>query len=250
MEIVPTDSGLFRSSVEALKEFLPQIQLRIAPDGIRVNGMDVSHVGFIDYFLSKADCDVLKVPSPIVIGLNTTVFAKTLSSVSSGDRITIGMKQDKLLVSYKNERMSKKAVYEISTLDISEEALNLPELTYPATVSAKTADVAAMIKEVGHFGDVILFKLDEHGFHVSAEGDGGNVMQTLENTDDRDMELEEDSMEARYGTKYLTAIMKGGSPLSNSIKLEFDATKPLRTSFHFGKESRFISYLAPKIMDD
>ena len=84
MEIVPTDSALFRSSVEALKEFLPQIQLRIASDGIRVNGMDVSHVGFVDYFLSKADCYVLKVPTPVVIGLNTTVFAKTLSSVSSG----------------------------------------------------------------------------------------------------------------------------------------------------------------------
>ena len=250
MEIVPTDSSVFRSSMEALKEFLPQIQMRISADGILINGMDVSHVGFVEYYLSKSDCAVLKVKNPVVIGLNTTLLAKTLSSVGAGDRVTLGLKDDKFIISYKNEKLGKSSVYEISTLDISDEALNLPDLTYGATISCKTVDICSMIKEVGHFGDVLTLQLDEQGFHVSADGDGGKALQTLENTEDREMNLTEDSMIVSFGMKYLTSIMKSGAPISTNTKLEFDGTQPLRASFLFGKESRYVAYLAPKIMED
>ena len=250
MEIVPNDSALFRSSMEALKEFLPQVQMRIGPDGVRVNGMDVSHVGFIDYFLSKADCAVLTVPTPCVIGVNSVLLSKTLSSVGAGDRVTLSVKEDKLVISYKNEKLMKKASYEISTLDISEDIVRLPELVYEASVSSKTSDIQAIIKEVGGFGDTLKLRLDEDGFHVMAEGDGGAARQTLENTDDRDMTLGADFIEASFGTKYLTTIMKSGGPLSNSTRLEFDGSQPLRASFLFGKESRFMAFLAPKIMDE
>lgn len=250
MEIVPNDSSLFRSAIEALKEFLPQIQMRVSNDGVYINGMDVSHVGFVDYHLSKLDCAVLKVPTPVVVGVNTTLLAKTLSSVSSGDRITLGLKQDKLIVSYKNEKLGKSSVYEIATIDITEDALDLPDLTYGATISCKTGDLVTMIKEVGHFGDVLTLQLDENGFQVSADGDGGKALQTLENTDDREMTLTEDTMVVSFGTKYLTTIMKGGAPISNATKLEFDGAQPLRATFLFGKESRFVAYLAPKIVED
>lgn len=249
MEIIPNDSSLFRSAIDGLKEFLPQIQLRVSNAGIHINGMDVSHVGFVEYYLAKEDCAVLKVPTSTVIGVNTALLAKTLSSVSAGDRVTLGVKEDKLVVSYKNEKMSKKAVYEISTLDITEDSLNLPDLTYSATITCKTADVHSMLKEVSHFGDSVKLKLDEDGFHMSADGDGGNVHQSLENTDDREMILDNDTVEAEFGTKYLLTILKSGSPLSSVIKLEFDATQPLRASFLFGKSSRFVSYLAPKMQD-
>jgi proliferating cell nuclear antigen PCNA len=249
MEIVPNDSSLFKASVEALKEFLPQVQLRISDEGVRINGMDVSHVGFVDFFLSKEDCAVLKVPTTCVIGVNSALLSKTLNSVGSGDRVTLGLKQDKLVVSYKNEKIGKRASYEIATLDISEDILHLPELTYDAAVSAKTSDVLGIIKEVGCFGDTMKLRLDEDGFQVSAEGDGGLANQSLENTDDRDMTLGQDFMEASFGTKYLTTIMKSGAPLSSTTKLEFDGTSPLRASFLFGKESRFMAYLAPKMVD-
>ena len=249
MEIVPSDSLLFRSSMEALKEFLPQMQLRVTAEGIRINGMDVSHVGFVDYFLSAEDCLVLNVPSPVVVGVNSVVLSKTLGSVGSGDRVTLGVKDDSVVVSYKNEKMGKKASYRISTLDITEDALNLPELTYDATIVAKTTDVLGIVKEVGGFGDALTLRLDEDGFHVSCDGDSGKASQSLENTEDRDMILGKDCMEASFGTKYLMTIMKSGAPISSTTKLEFDNANPLRASFAFGKASRFMAYLAPKIMD-
>jgi proliferating cell nuclear antigen PCNA len=252
MEITPNDSSLFRASIEALKEFLPQAQLQVTSEGVRMSGMDASHVGFVDYLLAKADCETLTSTKSYSIGINMSILARTLSAVGHGDRVTLslGKSKDKLIVSYTNEKISKKAVYEVAMLDITEDAMDLPELTYAANVRAKTMDISSAIKEVSHFGDCITLRLDEEGFHMSTSGDAGKARQTLENTEDRDMELTEDFVEAAFGTKYLSTIMKAGSPLSSVTQLEFDASQPLRASFKFGNGSHFIAYLAPKITDE
>jgi proliferating cell nuclear antigen len=249
MEITPNDSSLFRASVEALKEFLPQAQLRVSNEGVRINGMDVSHVGFVDFLLAASDC-TLKVSKPCTIGINMNILARTLNAVGAGDRVTLSLGKDKLIVTYTNEKISKKAVYELSLLEISEDSVDLPELTYGANICAKTSDISSIIKEVAHFGEAVALRLDEEGFHMSVNGDAGKVRQTLENTDDREMELSEDYVEALFGTKYLSTIMKAGAPLSASTRIEFDSAQPLRASFQFGSNSRFIAYLAPKVSED
>lgn len=252
MEITPADSTAFRNAIEALKEFLPQARLHINSAGLKINGMDVSHVGFVDYLLSAEDCTEIKVPSPTVIGINMAVLARTLNSVGSGDKLTLNLSkaQDRLVISIASDRMSKKAVYDVPLMDINEADLDLPDLTYPADVKVKTADVASVIKEVSHFGDAVTLQLDEEGFHISTEGDAGKVRQTLENTDDRDMALTEDSVAATFGTRYVTTIMKAGAPLSSTMQLEFDSEQPLRASFRFGKTSHFVAYLAPRLSSD
>jgi hypothetical protein len=75
MEIVPTDSLLFRSAIEGLKDFLPEGTLRITSKGLSICGMDRSHVGFVDYLLAKVDCKILKVPVPQTIGMNMLSLA-------------------------------------------------------------------------------------------------------------------------------------------------------------------------------
>lgn len=251
MEIVPADSGLFRASIEALKDFLPTAQLRLSAEGIRIDGMDVSHVGFVDYFLAAADCTVLKIPGPTSFGINMTTLARVLANVGNGDKVTLGTNKlrDKLVVSYMNARASKKAVYEVPILDIDMDAMELPDLVYSADVRAKTSDICVAVKEVANFGDAIKLRLDEEGFHISASGDIGSVSQTLENTDDREMELTSDAAEALFAAKYLVGIMKGGGALSTATQLEFDAAQPLRATFRFGGASHFIAYLAPKVTE-
>lgn len=252
MELVPSDSSLFRNAIEALKDFLPQAQLHISSEGLTVNGMDQSHVGFVDYKLAAADCDTIVVTSPITIGINMSNLARTLSAVGNGDRVTLGVNknQDKMLVSYTNDKVGKKVSFEVPLIDINDDSLVIEDVQYAGTVVLKTADIAGVIREVTHFGDIMTLRLDPDGFHISATGDVGSVKQTLELTDDRMMELTEDSVEASFGTKYMSGIMKGGSSLSATTRLEFDGSQPMRATFQFGTASHFVSYLAPKLMED
>lgn len=146
--------------------------------------------------------------------------------------------------------MSKKAVYDVPTLDIDGDAAELPAMNYAANVTLKTADILAVVKEIAHFGDTLGVVLNEDGLHLSTVGDSGAVKQTLENTEDREMELTGDSVEARFGMKYVGMIIKGGSALSPVTQLEFDPANPLRATFRFGAGSHFIAYLAPKVAED
>jgi proliferating cell nuclear antigen PCNA len=250
MEFVPKDVSLFRSSVEALKEFLPIASLRCSADGIHISGMDASHVGFVDYMLSAADCSKAVVGRPLIISVSMAVLARVLSPVGAGDSVTLIYKADKFIVECYNVKMSKKAVYEVPTLDVDGDAAELPAMTYAANVTLKTADISAVVKEIAHFGDTLGVVLNEDGLHLSTVGDSGAVKQTLENTEDREMELTGDSVEARYGTKYVAMIIKGGAALSPVTQLEFDPTNPLRATFRFGGGSHFIAYLAPKVADE
>ena len=252
MELIPSDSLLFRNAIEALKDFLPQAQLRISKEGMFINGMDSSHVGFVDYKLAAVDCDTLTVTTPLTLGINMTVLARTLGAVGGGDRVTLGVNknQDKLLVSYTNDKVGKKVAFEVPLLDITDDSLALEDVQYAGTVVLKTNDIANVVREVTHFGEVMTLRLDPDGFHIKVSGDVGTVNQTLELTDDRMMELTEDSVEASFGTKYMSGIMKGGSSLSATTRIEFDGAQPMRATFQFGTASHFVSYLAPKLMDD
>jgi len=251
MELIPNDAIQFRLAVEAVSMFLQTATLRFSQEGLAINGMDISHVGFIDYFLSKEDCASLIVREPFVLSIHTSVLSKALSAIGQGDRVTLSTSKnrDQLILSYANSKLNKKATYNLNTMDVEEEQMELPEVTYDAMVVAKTSDIVSVVKEVSQFGEAMGLLLDENGFHVSAKGDAGTVTQILENTDDRTMELTEDTVEALFGAKYLMNILKGGGPLTDVTKIEFDASQPLRASFPFGKKSRFVAYLAPKILE-
>lgn len=252
MEFVPKDSVAFRNSIEALVNFLPQASLHFTQDGLKIHGMDVSHVGFVELEICAADCATLTLSKPLTIGVDTAILARTLNGVGSSDRVTVAVNKamDAITISYHNEKLNKKSTYSIRTLDIQEENLELPDLSYAATVSTKTSDVVNMVKEVAAFGETINLALNEDGFHVSCNGDAGTVKQTLLNSDDRVMDLTEDTVTASYGIKHIQNILKGGAPLSSTILIEFDSTQPLRTTFRYGSGSRFVTYLAPKVNEE
>lgn len=248
MELQLTDVPLFRRSIEALKEFLPQAQIHCTETGLQIRGMDMNHVGFVDYFLSAKDCDVFRCPAPTTIGISTTILWKVLSAAGSADRLTFTQAGEWLQMSFVGEGRTSK--FELPTLEIDAETVELPEMQYTALVKAKGADLAGPIRDLSLFGDSITLRLDDEGFHIRAEGDMGKGTLTLDPTDDREMTLEADSVEKDYGMKYLQQIVKSCCSLATSMELAFDEDHPLRMTTRFGTESHFIAYLAPKIREE
>lgn len=254
MEFSPKEVGLFRASIDALKEFLPTAQLRCSSAGIGINGMDSGHIGFVDYFLAASDLARCKIPRPKCVGVSLAVLARVLSNVGSSDKLTMSLneKEDRLVVSYTNDHVSKRGLYEIALTNLNEDALEIPAIDYAADVQAKTSDILTALREVSTFGEFLNLTLDEEGFHVETTGELGSAKQTLENIEGREMMLEDPAtpVSAKFAAKFLLGIMKGGGSLSPSSRLEFGAGQPLRASFHYGTSSRFVGYLAPRLEED
>ena len=248
MDIQIADASVFRRAVDALRDFLPHSQFRISEEGLRINGMDVSHVGFVDFYLSAKDCESIRVPKPVVIGVPTTLLSRVLATAGNAESLSLSYTDDRIGIAFKNDGRS--ATFEIPTLDIQEDSVVLPDMQYGAVVRAKSSDIAGVIKDLALFGDAVSLCLDEEGFHVRAEGDSGKGAFTLEPTDDRDMTLNDEPVDMGFALKYLQQIIKNCASLATYMEIAFDPAHPLRVTTRFGKESHFIAYLAPKVADD
>lgn len=252
MEIIISESTLFKKALDAVKEFLPITEINVSSDGLRINGMDTSHICFIDFFLSAEECDMIKCREPISVGISTSLITKVLSAAATGsDSIKLSVKEDSdsLGLEIKNDGTGRLASFELPLMNLNEDAVEIPDMDYAANVKAKTSDIMGLIKDAGLFGENARLTLNADGFHVSCMGEGGKANVTLENTDGRDMNLEEEEVVVTYSIKYLQNILRGGGSLSSLADLSFESSKPIRCIFRFGKNSHFTAYLAPK-MDD
>jgi proliferating cell nuclear antigen len=250
MEIIISESTLFKKALDAVKEFLPTTEINVSSDGLRINGMDTSHICFIDFFLSAEECDMIKSPEPISVGISTSIITKVLSaSATASDTIKLSVTEesDSLGLEIKNDGTGRLASFELPLINLNEDAVEIPDMDYAANVKAKTSDIMGLMKDAALFGDNALLTLNPDGFHVACSGEGGKANLTLENTDGRDMNLEEDEVKATYSLKYLQNILRGGGSLSTLADLSFESGKPIRCIFRFGKNSHFTAYLAPKM---
>jgi proliferating cell nuclear antigen len=252
MEIIISEATLFKKAIEAIKEFLPMTEINVSSDGLRINGMDTSHICFIDFFLSAEECDSITCPDPISLGISTGIITKVLSAAATGsDSITLSVSEesDKLGLSVKNDTTGRRAQFELPLMELNENSIQIPEMEYAANVKAKTSDIAGLAKDVGLFGDIGELKLNADGFHISVTSENGSANVTLDNTDDREMTLEEEEVTVKYSIKYIQNILRGGGSLASTADLSFEDSKPLRAIFRFGKNSHFTAYLAPRIED-
>ncbi len=248
MEVRISDAAMFRKAVDALKEFLPQAHLRFSEEGIRVNGMDVSHVGFVDFLLSNKDCEYITFTKATDIGISLSVLSRAIATCSGSECITLSESGDRLKVVFKAEGRS--ANFELPTLHIQDDIVQIPEMEYGAIIKAKSSDIAGIIRDLAAFGDNAVLCLDESGFHVRVKGDLGDGELTLEPTEERDMSLEGDTVEVEYSMKYLQQIVKHASSMATTTELAFQDGQPLRVTAEFGKASIFIAYLAPKVSEE
>jgi len=250
MELQPKDSALFRQAIESLKDFLPDAQLCLNAQGCTISGMDASHVGFVRYHLAAADCKVLTVPIPLALGVPLGTVARILASMGSTDQLVMTSTETHLVITATSEKTKKKTKGEAPLMDITVDALDIPETTYAGNLKAKTSDVAIACKEVGAFGDSLQFFMNDDGFHISAKSELGSMTQVLENIgDERDMEFTaEMSKPVGFGTKYITSMLKCG--VSPNMSIGFDETQPMRIAFSYGTGSSLVFHLAPKMTDE
>jgi proliferating cell nuclear antigen PCNA len=250
MELQPKDSSLFRQAIESLKDFLPEAQLCVNEQGLTISGMDASHVGFAKYVLAAADCTVLKVPIPQTLGVPLGTVARILASMGSNDQLVITSNDTHLVITATSDKTKKKTKGEAPLMDITVDALEIPETTYAGNLKAKTSDLATACKEVAAFGDSLQFFVNDDGFHISAKSELGSMTQVLENIgDDRDMDFTAEMVRpVGFGAKYITSMLKCG--VSPNVNIGFDETQPMRLVFSYGVGSSLVFHLAPKMVDE
>jgi proliferating cell nuclear antigen PCNA len=246
------DSSILRKAISSFKDHLIHARLEFDESGMSVFGMDASHIALINYKLHKNTINEYECNEPIIVGIQTSLVDKLMKMASNDDSVTfkVGNEKDKIMLSFKNEKTSTFRTFNVPILDIDSPTMEIPEISYAAEISMKTGDFANTIKDFATIGcENVILKLNEDGFHLNASGEV-SASCLFDPADDRDMTLEEDDVESKYGVKFLHGLLNGASGLSNNIKISYNKNEPVKIEFKFGTNSYFISYLAPKADDD
>jgi proliferating cell nuclear antigen len=250
MRLYLKDAALLKRGVDSFHNILMSVNLNFTAEGLKVMGMDAAHVMFVDYKLSQADCNEYSCEDEVIIGIQTVQLHKVLSTIQSGDSLTLENIDDKLRITLRNETTKNTSTYDISTIEISEDAIAIPEIEYPAKIKMKTREFHQVFRNFKDFGEVMRIELSENGLELSTEGFAGHAKQTFDPTDDREMELALDSVITRAPIQYIDRILHGAGSLNQNVEYSFGPGVPMSLLFHFGGNSYFNGYVAPKIDEE
>jgi proliferating cell nuclear antigen PCNA len=246
------DSSILRKAIASFKDHLIHAKLEFDESGMSVSGMDASHIALINYKLHKNSMNSYECTEPMVVGVQTGLLDKLMKMASGDDSVTfkVNNEKDKIILSFKSERNSSFRTFNVPVMDIDSPTMEVPDISYAGEVTMKTHEFASAIKDFATIGcENINLKLDENGFDLKASGEV-SASCLFDPADDRDMSLEEDEVESRYGVKFMHGLLNGAAALSNNIKISYNRNEPVKFEFKFGTDSYFISYLAPKADED
>ena len=253
IELKVSDASFLRKAITAVCNQLPQANLEFKSDGLSICGMDPSHTSYVSYFLSANDCASYTCKENKVIGMTMKFLDQVFRMSHTGEECTLTVQKDSdtigiLLV---HTGMMLRRTFDLPTLDLDLEVIDVPHMDLPADITMKTAEFTNVMKQFhGLNADCVVLHVAEEGFTVEAEGDMKGSCLFEAGAEDRDMAMEGDSVRQVYSLKLLHGLLTDAAPLASLIYISFGKEQPIRFTFQIGERSKWMSYTAPKIMDD
>jgi proliferating cell nuclear antigen len=251
IELQLADAIQFRNAIHALSEHIQTANFQFTQRGLSVSEMDNSHTCLLSYVLSEKDCALYKCDAPRIIGLHTSLLEQVLRMTHSGEELTmtIPLGSDTISILLVHKGLSLRRTFELPTLDITLDEIDIPELNLQADITMSTSDFVGCMKQFHKINaDNVVLQLNEEGFTVEASGTM-KATCLFEAMDGREMAMEGTCVRQEYSFKLVHGIVSAAADLSSTIQISFEKEKPVRFTFLFGL-SKFITYTAPKIVDD
>jgi proliferating cell nuclear antigen len=240
-------ASFLKNAIDAVKEIIVQTNMDWTDEGISIQGMDASHVALSNVYLSKIDCIFYHIKESITVGIDMIRLSKLLAMADGEDSLELFIKSDDeaiinmIIVSYDNKKRSH---FQIPLLDIDSDSLNIPEMIYKGHVVQKSSEILSAIRDLGFFGDSVKIGIDNSELKVRVEGDFGKGERAWKDGILRTTSLDE--LQQSYPVKYMLMALKGNS-VSSEVSIEMTQGSPIRISYSFGKASKIINYVAPKM---
>jgi len=243
-------ASFLKNAIEAVKNIIIQTNIDWIEEGISIQGMDASHVALSNMFLSKNDCIFYHIKESITTGIDMVILNRLLGTVDDEDSLEFFIKSDSdatinvTLVSSDNKKRSH---FQIPLLDIDTDSMNIPEMIYKGEIIQKSSDILCTVRDLSFFGDSVMFGIENNEFQIRVEGDYGKgerawkdgILQTTNNVSE---------IQQSYPIKYMLMALKGTS-VSPEVHIKMSHGSPIQISYSFGKSSKIVNYVAPKIED-
>ncbi|MEM3823320.1 MAG: proliferating cell nuclear antigen (pcna) [Candidatus Bathyarchaeia archaeon] len=242
-----SDAKLFRDIMNAISILVDEATFKIDHEGIKLRAMDPSRVAMVDFEWPKTVFEEYVSTEPTKICINVSELLKLLKRVGKDDVIELSLDE-------KTGRLQMKITgkytrsFTMPTLEISEEEVPTPKITFNLRAKATTTGLSQAIEDAQLVSDHVRIEADNEKLIFNASGDLMGATITLQKGSDALLDLEaKEPSKATFSLSYLSEIIKAASATSDIATLEFSTDMPIKLDFQQAKDGRLTFYLAPRI---
>lgn len=247
LKLNKTATSYFAGVVDIVKDLANDLAIKIEESGLSIQGMDSSHIAFIDFHMSdyenyKNDEDVT------TLGVHMPSLYKVLK-LGTGGSLNIESSEDKLHMEFDSSK--RQLNVDLTLLDIEAEDFNTEEWEYDTSFKMSAMEFASMCKDISSISP------DQNGIKIKVQPDQVTFAATdAQKSTNLEMVFKPNEInvsketEGLYSVKHLMYFAKA-SAFTKDLEISVSKEYPLKLTFGGNEDvkSRLNFYLASRIVD-
>lgn len=248
MKIKTTNADKLRKIFETIGNIVDEVVIKVEEEGIKIRAIDPGHIALVDFEMSKNAFDEYELTSPAKIGIDLKPLVNVLKRAE--DNVVFELKESGATLVVSSFGNVKKR-FEIPLIDITEEALKIPELNFEAEVEMQSGVLKSAISDAAVFGEQVTISVNENEIAFITKSDE-NVSETKIDKDNCfsfNLKAANEKKEARstFTLEYLEDIIKIAD-IIDRVKIFVGTDIPLKLEF-VNENIKIIFFLAPRIAE-
>lgn len=255
MRLQTVQSTAIKVLFEALKDLLTDVNMTFDSTGMRLLAMDGAHVALVHVKLSAHDVEEYVCTQNYVIGVNMAALFKLLKTISNNDTISfeiLDSSADELVITIENMDKNSVAVYKLKLLDIDEEMLNIPDVTFDSVISMPSNDFQRICRDMSAISETLVIETKGSELHIECTGEFASCSMNIgETTNGITFERLETApnVKGTFALRYLNLFTKSTN-LSNYVELYLKNSYPLILKYQVASLGFVRFCLAPKVSEE
>lgn len=247
----------FQVLFQNIRLFSENVNINFKSDAMSIQTMDSSHVSILELNIPSQWFQTYTVESDVVIGINTVLFLKVLTTREKGQSVQILLSDsdsDKLNMKFHSENSMFNKDFELPMVDLDMDVLAIPAMEYQAEFSLPSSHFYGLVHQLKMFGDCVDIVCSEEKILLSSNSvDSGKMMVNIDIDDLTAFAIDEnETLNMSFSLNHLYNMVQFHK-ITTSMEIFLKSEFPLKIRMKFSADlvDAYISmYLAPKITDD
>jgi proliferating cell nuclear antigen len=150
-EIKTLKAVIIKNLFETLKPYIKETNILINKEGMKISTLDVSKVSVTYIKLDSKKFESYYCEKPVVIGIDTNMFFKSIKSANRRETITFYMnkgEEDKLGIELSDPFLGKVKDYKIPLLSLDEKIITLTDMSFDYVINMPSVQFQNIIKDI------------------------------------------------------------------------------------------------------
>jgi len=233
---------VLKSITKAMVALVSEARFHFTVDGLHSRAVDPANVAMVIVDVPKDSFEVYKVDEDKTIGVDVNRVYDISKSIKAGELVELKLEDESSL------RIKFGSVeYSVALIDPSaiRKEPKVPSLELPAKIVLNAGEFKKAITAADKISDHVVFKSDETGFYIEAEGDVDRI--TFHMSEAELIEFNRAEARSMFSIEYLKEFVKVAST-GDLLTIYLGNNYPVRLVFEVADGKVKVEYiLAPRI---